>query len=110
VGLKLARKWGPCAAPRCPALTDQTHCEMHRPKPWASSNRKARLPGDWHKLRAAVLARDRHTCYLCGAYANRVDHVIAGDNHDPANLAAICLDCDKHKSGQEGGRASWRYR
>jgi 5-methylcytosine-specific restriction enzyme A len=106
----MGRKWGPCATPRCPVLTDQTHCPAHRPVPWKTSTRKARLPPDWHKIRAFVLARDRHICYLCGEYANRVDHVIAGDNHAFDNLAAICLDCDKRKSGQEGGRNSWRYR
>lgn len=103
------RKWGPCATPRCPTLTDQTHCEVHRPAPWTGSTRRARLPADWLAITRFVLARDRNICYLCGGHANRVDHVVAGDNHDPSNLAAICLACDRHKSAVEGGRASRRY-
>jgi 5-methylcytosine-specific restriction endonuclease McrA len=58
---------------------------------------------------AGQLARDRNICYLCGEFANRVDHVVPGDNHDLSNLAAICLACDRHKSAVEGGRASRRY-
>lgn len=59
---------------------------------------------------AFVLARDHHRCYLDGRYADRVDHIVAGDDHSYANLAAICHDCDKRKSSAEGGAASWRYR
>ena len=106
----MGRKWGPCATSRCPVLTDQTHCPTHRPDPWTGSTRRARLPAGWHRVVAFVLERDAHTCYRCGAYAGRVDHIVAGDNHHPSNLAAICADCDKRKSGAEGGRNSWRYR
>lgn len=102
-------KWGPCATPRCPTLTADTYCPEHRRQPWASSTRRSRLPADWHRLRIFILARDRNICYLCGEYANRVDHVVAGDNHDPSNLAAICLRCDKHKSAVEGGTLQRRY-
>lgn len=94
----------------CPTFTDHTHCDVHRPKPWASSDRAKRLPSNWTALRRLVLQRDRYTCHVCGGYGDRVDHVVAGDNHDPSNLAPICLPCDRHKSGVEGGRASWGYR
>jgi 5-methylcytosine-specific restriction enzyme A len=83
---------------------------VHRPEPWATSTRKARLPSNWAKLAAFVLARDRCICYLCGAGGcRRVDHIIRGDNHDPSNLAAICAKCDKHKSAVEGGTLQRRY-
>jgi 5-methylcytosine-specific restriction protein A len=94
----------------CPVLTEQTYCDAHRPVPWAGSNRRSRLPADWYRITAFILERDDHRCYICGSYAGRVDHIVAGDNHHPSNLAAICLDCDKRKSSSEGGRASWRYR
>lgn len=106
----MGRKWGPCAEPGCPTLTDRTRCPEHQPAPWAGSTRRSRLPPDWQRRVAYVLERDDHTCYRCRRFANRVDHVVAGDDHSYSNLAAICLDCDKRKSGAEGGRASWRYR
>ncbi len=105
----MSRKWGPCAFPRCPTLTDQTYCPVHRPVPWAGSTRRKRLPPNWAALVALVLARDRNICHVCGEYGWRVDHIVPGDNHDPSNLAPICLDCDKHKSAVEGGRSQRRY-
>jgi len=106
----LGRKWGPCAAVRCPTLTSDTYCEAHKPVPYATSTRRSRLPVDWPRLRQFVLRRDHFTCHLCGSYGNRVDHIVAGDNHHPDNLAPICLVCDRRKSGHEGGIAQGRYR
>lgn len=90
-------------------LCDTTYCDAHRPHLWRNSTRKSRLPGNWGTLRKRILIRDRHSCYLCGAYAYRVDHIVAGDNHDPSNLAAICDDCDRTKSHAEGVEAKRRY-
>lgn len=104
----MGRKWGPCAQPRCPVLTATTYCDEHKPPPWKGSTRRSRLPPDWNRLVAVVLDRDDRRCYLCGRYANRVDHIVAGDNHHPSNLAAICYPCDLRKSGSEGGRAVHR--
>jgi 5-methylcytosine-specific restriction enzyme A len=106
----VGRKWGPCAAVGCPVLTGTTYCEAHRPAPWAGSTRRSRLPADWPKIVAFILERDGRRCYICGRHAGRVDHIVAGDDHSYINLAAICSDCDKRKSGAEGGRASWRFR
>lgn len=99
----MGRKWGPCAEPRCPVLVDTTYCPAHQPVAWSGSTRRSRLPSNWPQVRRHVLERDGYTCHLCGRYGNRVDHVIAGDNHDPVNLAPICFDCDMRKSGHEGG-------
>lgn len=41
-------------------------------------------------LRAAILERDGHRCYRCGAGA--------GDNHHTSNLATICRACHKATS------------
>lgn len=106
----MGRKWGPCAEPGCPTLTGETRCPEHKSPPWSGSTRRARLPADWPKRVAFVLQRDGNVCYRCGAFGNRVDHVVPGDDHAYDNLACICLDCDKHKSAIEGGRNSWRYR
>lgn len=40
-------------------------------------------------------------CYLCGAQATAIDHIVPGDNHDIANLAPICDDCHEQKTIQE---------
>lgn len=106
----MPRKWGPCAEPRCPVLVSTTYCDTHAPAPYATSTRRARLPANWPALRRFVLKRDRYTCHICGRYGPRVDHIVAGDNHHPDNLAPICLDCDRAKSGHEGGITQGRYR
>ena len=71
---------------------------------WASSTRKSRLPPNWPKIRAAILARDGGICHVCRLPgADQVDHVIAGDDHRDENLAAIHgYPCHQRKSSAEG--------
>jgi 5-methylcytosine-specific restriction enzyme A len=59
---------------------------------------------DWRKLRAQVLARDRHRCRDCGLPATEVHHVVSvslGGTNDPSNLRALCDACHavKHRRG-----------
>jgi 5-methylcytosine-specific restriction enzyme A len=105
----MPRKWGPCAIPRCPNLCDTTYCATHALVPYANSDRRKRLPSNWGTLRKQVLRRDAYICHVCGGLANEVDHVVAGDNHDTDNLAAICRPCHMSKSGHEGGTTQRRY-
>lgn len=81
---------------------------------WSTSNRASRLPKNWHRVRAFVLERDRRTCQIrsdrCTLIANQVDHVIAGDNHDPSNLRAVCSACHATKSSREGSTAATERR
>lgn len=116
----MPRKWGPCAIPRCPNLCDTTYCPEHARVPYANSDRRKRLPSNWPALRRMVLRRDAYSCRCvdpvhfwhvgeCGAFGDQCDHVIAGDNHDPDNLAAICRRCHMSKSGHEGGTTQGRY-
>ncbi|WP_329520522.1 HNH endonuclease [Spirillospora sp. NBC_01491] len=81
---------------------------------WENSNRADRLPKDWRRTRARILRRDRRTCQLTGpdciGTATEVDHIQAGDDHDPANLQAVCTRCHASKSGHEGGTASTQAR
>ena len=54
----------------------------------------------WKAIRQQVLARDQHTCYVCGAEATQVDHIIAkvnGGTEDLGNLGAICAKCNALK-------------
>ena len=84
---------------------------------WETSDRAARLPADWftHR-RPKVLAEARHRCQrirsdngmVCGAYANEVDHIEAGDDHSFANLAATCRWHHSHKTATEAAEGRRR--
>lgn len=84
------------------------------PGQWKGSTRRARLPRGWATVTVPrILARDRHVCYLCGATgADTVDHVIPGDDHRDANLAAVHdanpPHCHRRKSSQEGNASRWK--
>lgn len=79
---------------------------------WANSDRRARLPRDWDRIRASILERDRWLCQLhyegCTRIAQEVDHIQAGDNHHPTNLQAACTRCHATKSTREGAAARAR--
>lgn len=101
----MPRAKGVCARPGCPNLQP---CATHARKPWASSTRRSRLPGNWDTLRRHVLERDGHRCQHCGAPAGEVDHIIAGDDHRPAALQSLCVACHAAKTATESaeGRRS----
>lgn len=65
---------------------------------------------NWKKLRAYVLQRDGHICYVCKEAGNQVDHLVphyqGGSNH-PSNLAVICLPCHKVKTSKEASHAHY---
>jgi 5-methylcytosine-specific restriction protein A len=81
---------------------------------WTGSDRHDRLPPDWARRRARVLARDGRQCthtradtgLRCSAIATDVDHVEPGDDHSDSNLTSLCHHHHLRKSGAEGGRAS----
>ena len=76
---------------------------------WVGSDRRARLPVDWSRLRVRLLRRDRYTCRIagprCTGRATEVDHVDRHGNDDDANLQAVCRACHPAKSGREGNAA-----
>lgn len=86
------------------------------PGGWVGSTRAARLPPNWAtEIRPRILARDNHTCHLCGGPgADRVDHITPGDDHTDANLAAVhdtvWPHCHRYKSSAEGNAAKPRER
>jgi 5-methylcytosine-specific restriction endonuclease McrA len=63
--------------------------------------RRDPMPPGWYSLRKQILVRDDFTCYLCGKYANTVDHLRpmskGGAALDPLNLAACCRPCNDKK-------------
>lgn len=76
---------------------------------WEGSTRAARLPPGWRtRIVPRILKRDHYICHVCGKPgADQVDHVDAGDDHRPENLAAIHeVPCHRSKSAGEGGRAA----
>lgn len=98
---------GPCREPGCPErAVERGRCAAHRVAPWSGSTPRSSRP--WDRLRRHVLTRDEHRCYLCGAPADQVDHVVPrfeGGTDDPDNLAAICVPCHALKSAAEAKRA-----
>jgi 5-methylcytosine-specific restriction protein A len=59
-----------------------------------------------------VLRRDAYRCQSldstgvpCGEYANQVDHVIRGDDHELENLQSLCRWHHARKSSAEGHAA-----
>lgn len=62
------------------------------------------LPRDWPATRRRILDRDGQRCYRCGRHATDVDHIVPrhlGGSDDDDNLAAICRDCHRRKTGRE---------
>ncbi|CUW31775.1 HNH endonuclease [Streptomyces sp. SID7810] len=73
---------------------------------WQGSDRKARLPSNWQKIRARILARDV-TCVLCGVRpATHCDHIKPKTDDDrPSQLQGVCEPCHLRKSSREGNDA-----
>jgi 5-methylcytosine-specific restriction endonuclease McrA len=95
-----------CTVSGCPNLQP---CPTHRRVAWSGSDRAARLPPNWPKLRAQVRKRDRHICQGCGCSVGpdegSVDHILRGDDHRLENLQLLCDPCHATKSGSEGAAA-----
>lgn len=79
---------------------------------WQNSDRRDRLPPDWHSIVARIMRRDQRMCQwkfdddtLCLDPARDVDHIVPGDDHRDANLRALCARHHKRKTGQEGAAA-----
>lgn len=103
--------------------------------PWTTSNRRQRLPTNWNKIRKQVLAKAKYKCAgldpittppatsrervdgyrrwhhpACDMRATDVDHIIAGDNHEPSNLQALSHACHTAKTARENTAAKARIR
>lgn len=73
---------------------------------WSSSDRRARLPNNWRRIRAEVLARDA-TCVLCEVRpSTHCDHIKPKtDDNAPSALQGVCEPCHLQKSSREGHEA-----
>lgn len=74
---------------------------------WKGSDRRARLPSGWAKIRARILARDP-VCVLCEVRpSTHCDHIVAkADDHSDAGLQGVCGPCHDQKSAREGAAAA----
>lgn len=79
---------------------------------WSRQSRHARGYGKaWEKLRARILARDKHLCQRClpkgiVTAANQVDHIVPkakGGTDDEGNLQALCKPCHDAKTIEDAG-------
>lgn len=75
---------------------------------WETSDRRDRLPPDWHKRVAKVKERDGGRCTWklrsgkrCPRRGTDVDHRVSGDNHELSNLQLLCEDHHKRKTQWE---------
>lgn len=114
-----ARAGAVCNIPGCPNdAVDGSRCPDHKPKAWATSNRRQRIGKSGWKLQAEakyVIARDGGICHVCGRPgADEADHLIPiaeGGSDDLTNKAAIHGDpCHKAKTADESRKTRRRTR
>lgn len=99
-----------CTTPGCPTIVPGGgRCEQHQPAAWATSDRRARLPQHWNRIRLRTLRRYNHRCADCGNRATEVDHIVNGDDHSDSNLQALCAPCHRKKTQAEAARARWGH-
>ena len=78
---------------------------------WKGSDRRTRLPREWHRLRAIAKRNAGGQCQWvehdtrCPQPGTDCDHITAGDDHTPSNLQWLCRAHHLTKSGREGNAA-----
>lgn len=82
--------------------------------PWDTSDRASRLPPDWTELTKLTSDRAHGRCEgitypglpthseRCDGTGSECDHITAGDDHAPTNLAWLNTHCHALKSSAEG--------
>lgn len=73
---------------------------------WVGSDRVKRLPGNWRKIRAEILARDP-ICTLCSTRpSTHCDHIEPKkDDHRKEALRGVCEPCHMQLSSKQGNAA-----
>lgn len=102
--MRVTRARKVCRIAGCPHL-QPCPAEGHEPRPWAGSERRSQLPGDWATRRRIVLARDA-ICTICNnALSTEVHHVGARHDHSLDKLAGVCTRCHKDETQQQAQAA-----
>jgi 5-methylcytosine-specific restriction protein A len=93
-----------CPTHGCP---NDMPCDEHKPKAWATSTRRERLPSNWSSIVRFIKRRDKGQCQWpgCQAKGTEVDHVIPNDDDDLTNLWLLCTDHHKAKTQSEAAQA-----
>lgn len=83
-------------------------CPVHKPQPWARSDRRAHLPSNWSSLSKTILERDP-TCQLgydcCTVTSTQVDHAGDRDDHSPHMLRGVCAPCHGRRTAEQSLQA-----
>ncbi|RCS78867.1 HNH endonuclease [Brachybacterium alimentarium] len=79
---------------------------------WSTSDRRSRLPSEWHALRARVRRRAGGRCEWvaqdgsrCPSPGTDCDHIQPGDDHRMGNLQWLCAPHHKAKTARDNTRA-----
>ena len=79
---------------------------------WHTSDRRRRLPPDWHRIRAQVRKRAGGQCewilpdgQRCPNPGTDADHITPGDDHTMGNLQWLCHPHHKTKTTQDNREA-----
>jgi 5-methylcytosine-specific restriction protein A len=81
---------------------------------WNTSDRRARLPRNWAKLREQVKRRAGGLCQAkqhepdCSGAGNECDHVINNDDHSLTNLQWLSGPCHRARTLQQATEARAR--
>lgn len=86
-------------------------------KAWAGSRYQETRPAGWHRIRMAVMRRDKFRCQhrepradgelmQCPNRATDVDHIDDPESNAMDNLRALCGLHHQEKSSRAGGRAA----
>ena len=100
-----------CSRAGCDELVP---CPDHKPKPWAGSTRRRRLPPDWEQRRELTRERAGGLCEgislhgeprwhvdRCDGLGAQCDHDRRGDDHSLANLRWLSEPCHRRKTQLE---------
>lgn len=91
---------------------------------WETSDRRSRLPDNWHRLVAAVKKRARATSKLgieqcegrlpsgkrCPRRGRDVDHIIPNDDHSLKNLRLLCPTHHERKTVREAAEGRQAFK
>lgn len=88
-----------CGEPGCSEIViGSSKCEHHQAKPWSTGNAgRGRGGWAWTRTRREILARDDHSCTLCGLH-DQTGRMLEVDHDDEGSLRTLCISCHKQRT------------